>query len=767
MRITPLLLVFALAAAALAAPESKPRATPEAERKTRHKPLAHEAATTPAAQARPADAGPGAAGDVSFKNDIMPLFGSLGCNAARCHGATGGKGGFRLSMFGADPEQDYLALTRADEGRRINVVEPMKSLVLLKPTAAIEHGGKRRMEPDSPEYQKFAAWLARGAPRDSEDVPAIVSIAVAPEALKLEKGKTQRLTATAEFSDGSKKDVTASALYDSLDPAVATAAKGGLVEAKDFGQAHVLVSFNRRSAVARIAVPQPLPEPFPKAAVHNKIDEIVLARLQELGIPPSELCTDQEFLRRVYLDVIGKLPTPDEVRAFLADKDPEKRSKLIEDLFQRSEFADFWALKWGDLLRIKAEYPSNLWPNAVQAYHAWVRDAIARNKPYDEFARELIVSSGCNFRDPPCNFYRAMKKRDPQGFAETTALVFMGARLGCASCHGHPTESWTIDDNLGMAAFFPQIKFKSTKEWKEEIVYLDPSQTLRDPRTREEIPPKILGGPVVEVPPGADPRVKLAQWLTDPENPWFARNFVNRAWYWLLGRGIVHEPDDIRPTNPPSNPELLAYLERELVGHDYDMRHIYRLILNSATYQRSSQPTPRNAKDEKFFSHHAIRRLTAEQLSDAIGEVTQVWDKFSSRIPEPYSYWPEGFRAVQMADGSVSTPFLELFGRPPRDTAFESDRNCETSMRQALFLITSSDLESKVARSPRIREWLKEGAEDEAIVEELFLLTLSRTPTPEERQRALEHLSKEKNRTQAVQDLMWAVLNTKEFLFNH
>lgn len=744
MRTTALsLLILSLSLPAFAATEGEPR--PEA--------------TSPPA--------------VSFTVDVMPLLGSLGCNATACHGSPAGKGGLRLSMFGADPEQDYTALTRSAEGRRINRVEPPQSLLLLKATAEIDHGGGRRIEPGGPQYKVLAAWLAGGAPRDDAGVPQIESIEVSPKQITLASGKTQGLSATAVFTDGTRKDVTRDAQYQSLDEAVAEAAGGGRVRADGFGQTYVVVTCNRRSAVARVAVPRPVTSPLPDARVNNRIDELVLAKLKELGIAASDLCGDEEFLRRVYLDVIGRLPEPEQVRGFLADSDPQKRAVLIDRLLESDEFADFWTLKWGDLLRIKAEYPSNLWPNAVQAYHHWVWESISQNKPYDRFVRELLVSSGSNFRDPPANYYRALKKRDPQGFAETTALVFMGARIGCASCHGHPSESWTLEDNLGMAAFFSQVKFKNTGEWKEEIVYLDPSQTLRHPHTRAAVSPKLLDGQPVGITPGEDPRAKLAEWLTAPENPWFARNIVNRIWYWLLGRGIVHEPDDLRPTNPPSNGELLAYLEQELVAHKFDLRHIYRLILNSATYQRSSTPKGTNAGDEMFFSRYPIKRLSAEQLSDALGQVTLVWDGFSSRIPEPYSTWPSGFRAVQMSDGSVGTPFLELFGRPPRDTAYEGDRDCRTSMRQALFMISSAELEAKVARSPRIKQWLAAGRGDAAksdaeIVEEIFLLTLSRLPTAEEKQKAIEHVSKSQgNRSQALRDLMWASLNTKEFLFNH
>jgi hypothetical protein len=705
---------------------------------------------------------------VSFVNEVMPLLGSLGCNATKCHGAVRGQGGLKLSMFGADPERDYAAVTRADEGRRINWIEPRKSLLLLKATGSVEHGGQQRIKPDSAECELLSQWLLAGAPLRGPNERQIVAVEAAPELLTLAPGQTGRLSAMAVFDNGTRQDISRDALYRSLDESVASPSRAGAVQAKGSGQTFILVTCNRRSAVVRVAVPRPKSASSRKAEVHNKIDELVLMRLKELNIPASGLCTDGEFVRRVYLDAIGRLPAPDEIRRFLDDERPEKRSRLIDRLLDSSEFADFWALKWGDLLRIKAEYPSNLWPNAAQAYYYWVRDSIAQNKPYDRFVRELLLSSGSDFRDPPANYYRAVEKRNPKGFAESTALVFLGVRLACASCHAHPTEAWTLDDNLGMAAFFPQIKFKNTGEWKEEIVYLDPEQILRDPRTKTPIPPRFLDGTQVDPQPGEDLRGYFAEWLVAPENPWFAKNVVNRIWFWLLGRGIVHEPDDLRPTNPPSNEPLLAFLEKELTEHQFDLKHVYRLILNSATYQRSSAPVGGNEQDTQLFSHYPIKRLTAEQLSDALGQVTQVWDSFSSQIPEPYSRWPSGFRATQMWDGSVGTPFLELFGRPPRDTAYESDRDCRTSMRQALFLINSAELDAKVARSPRLKQWQKDTAHDDAIVDELFLMALSRLPTEAEKQAALKHIPKDpKARNDALADLLWATLNTKEFLFNH
>ena len=678
---------------------------------------------------------------VYFTSDVMPLINRLGCNLSKCHASAAGKAGFKLSMFGADPELDYAALAKASAGRRVDPVEPTKSLFLLKATAAIQHGGGKRIEPGSPEYQLLAAWVAGGMRYRDEDAPELVGIQVAPGEQLLEKGKTLQLRVKAVYSDGSEKEATSDAAYTSSDAQVAAVADGGKVTAKGFGQATIVVNYMRRFGTVRILVPQPLPTPFPDVKPHNRIDELVLAKLKKLGIPPSDVCLDEHFLRRVYLDAIGTLPTPDEVRAFLADRDPQKRSKLIDRLLASNEFAEFWALKWGDLFRIKSEYPSRLWPNAVQAYHRWVRDSIAHNKPYDQFVTELLTSSGSNFRVPPVNYYRAFLNRQPQTLGEVTALVFMGARIGCARCHAHPDERWSLDDNLGMAAFFAQVRYKASREWKEEIVYVNPRATLRHPRTNEIVHPKFLDGEAIEPATDRDLRVVFAQWLTSPDNPWFTRNIVNRVWFWLLGRGIIHEPDDVRSTNPPIHPELLEYLEQELVSHHYDLKHIYRLILNSRTYQAASKANEWNVNDTMHFSHYYVKRLGAETLLDAIGQVTERWDTFRSTIPEPFVVLPTGFRATHLADGSIDLPFLQLFGRPPRDTAFESARDLELSMRQTLHLLNSSDVQNKINASPRLRRLFTEKKSDEEIIEELYLCMLARYPKEAERKRILDYLS--------------------------
>lgn len=705
---------------------------------------------------------------VDFPGGVMPILTRLGCNLAACHGSARGKGGLRFSMFAADPAEDYAALAQSAHGRRTNKLEPPKSLFLVKATAGIAHGGGQKLQPGSPEYNLLVSWVAQGAPFGDENAPRVTGLKVFPEEQVLSKGETQQLLVSAVFSDGAQRDVTREALVKSADAKVASVFEGAKLKAEDFGESVLTASYRRQSALARLVVPQPLPAGFPNVAANNKIDELVLAKLKKLGIPPSELAGDADFLRRVYLDAIGTLPAPDEIRAFLADRDPQKRSKVIDRLLERDEFVDFWTLKWSELLRVKSEYPVNVWPKAVQAYYRWVHASLAANKPYDQFVRELVTSHGSNFRSGPANFFRAIPVRNPQGFAETTALIFMGVRLNCVRCHGHPTENWTLDDNMGLAAFFTKVAIKSTQEWKEEIVWFNADGGLWDARRKIVVKPQTLGGQPLELDREEDPRAKLAEWLTSPQNPWFARNIANRVWYWLMGRGIVHEPDDLRPTNPPENPALLDYLQQELIDHKFDLKHLFRLVLNSRIYQLSSETSASNEKDFAHFSHYRIKRLGAEPILDAISQVTGSPESFSSWIPVPPLRLPVGQKAAQLPDGDIESTVLEMFGRPSRDTPYEGDRNCEPTLRQALYVVSSDHLQWKIAGGQRIRQLLEGKKTAPEIVEELYLAALSRPPSDNEKQKALEYVDKNKaDRGQALQDVMWTVLSTKEFIVNH
>ena len=573
------------------------------------------------------------------------------------------------------------------------------------------------------------------------------------------------------------------------------------------------------SAVACLALAG---EPAPPAAAPNvyesaaaakpagEIDRLAFAKLAALKIEPV-LCSDAVFVRRVYLDLLGTLPTAQEAREFIQDPDAKnRRARLIDRLLERDEFADYWAMKWGDVLRIKAEFPINLWPNAAQAYHRWVRASIAENKPYDKFVREMLTASGSNFRVGPVNFYRAIQNRTPEGAANAVALTFMGARV----------ESWPKERQAGMAAFFAQIGYKPTSEWKEEHVFWDPLRAAAQPgnaapgqpAVRVSIPPPdpataqaTTEPPAAEAPltaifpdgtkaqlsPDRDPREVFADWLITPKNPWFTRSVANRVWAWLLGRGIVHEPDDIRDDNPPSNPELLAYLEKELVAGRYDLKRLYRLILNSSTYQMSSIPRPKAPKTaEANFASYALRRLDAEVLIDAVNKITGATDLYTSPIPEPFTYIPQGQPAVAIADGSITSPFLALFGRSARATGMENERDNKPVPAQALHMLNSSHIQRKLEQGPKLKALIESGRPPAEITEELYLTILSRFPTPEEVKNAeaygqaqtIKSPSRKDKSGKTVQDppktvvvkrrddwvdIAWALINSSEFLYRH
>ena len=488
------------------------------------------------------------------------------------------------------------------------------------------------------------------------------------------------------------------------------------------------------------------------AKPESEIDRLVFGRLEQLGLAPAPVCSDAVFLRRAYLDVIGTLPTAREAGAFLQDRDPNKRRVLIDKLLARDEFADYWAMKWSDLLRIKAEFPINLWPNAAQEYHHWVRECVKDNVPYDRFARELLTSSGSNFRVAPVNFYRAMQSRDAAGIAQTVALTFMGARA----------ERWPRERLDGLAAFFSQVGYKSTAEWKEEIVYFDPG------KTNSSKAGVLPDGTAVEFAPGRDPREIFADWLVAPKNPWFARALANRVWSWLLGRGIVHEPDDFRPDNPPSNPELLAWLEHELVSSHYDVRHLYRVILNSQTYQLGTMVTLNTPLAEANFAAYPLRRLEAEVLIDALNQITGSTEQYTSPIPEPFTFIPESQRSIALPDGSISSSFLELFGRPSRDTGLEAERNNRATAAQELHLLNSSHIQRKIEQSPKLQNLFQSSAPPREVISGLYLMILSRYPTARELDVIAAYGKADAlSPRQRLVDVTWAMVNSAEFLYRH
>ena len=484
----------------------------------------------------------------------------------------------------------------------------------------------------------------------------------------------------------------------------------------------------------------------------SEIDVLVFGRLKNLGIVPANSCSDAAFVRRVYLDAIGTLPTAQEAKEFLQDTNAGKRRALIDRLLERDEFADYWAMKWSDLLRVKAEFPINLWPNAAQSYYRWIHTSLRDNKPYDRFVRELLTASGSNFRAPPANFYRAVQDRKPQGLAKAVALAFMGTRA----------ENWPKERLAGMAGFFSRVGYKATGEWKEEIVFFDtskPAQGMAEAVFPDGTPARIL--------PGQDPREVFADWLITPKNPWFARNIVNRVWCWLLGRGIIHEADDSRPDNPPANPELLSLLERELVFSHYDLKHIYRLILNSRAYQLSCVPRSENPSAAREFAFYPLRRVEAEVLIDALCQITGTTEKYSSPIPEPFTFIPDGVRTIALPDGSITSSFLDMFGRPSRDTGLESERNNRATAAQRLHLLNSSHIQRKLEQSKQFGAMTPGKTSLRERTNAIYLTVLSRFPTDEEVRTVEAYAKSGGNGREATIDLAWALINSAEFLYRH
>jgi hypothetical protein len=514
---------------------------------------------------------------------------------------------------------------------------------------------------------------------------------------------------------------------------------------------------SRKAAPAPAVGPVRVVGPFENEAApasRGRLDELVFARLGQLGIQPANACTDAVFVRRVFLDVIGTLPTAPEVRQFLLDRRPDKRRTLIDRLLERDEFADYWGMKWSDLLRVKAEFPINLWPNAAQAYHRFIRTAVKENMPYDRFVRELLTSNGSNFRVGPVNFFRALQSREPAAVARTVALTFMGTRA----------EKWPPEQLAGMAVFFSQIGYKATGEWKEEIVFFDATKSAAAGTPTAVFP----DGTKVTLTGDRDPRAVFADWLIDAKNPWFARSIANRVWSWLVGRGVVHEPDDFRPDNPPSNPELLAFLAQELVAARFDLKQLFRLILNSQTYQLSSLPRSEQPGVAANFAAYPLRRLEAEVLIDALNQITGTTEKYSSAIPEPFTFIPEGQRSIALPDGSITSSFLEMFGRPPRDTGLEAERNNRATAMQQLHLLNSSHIQRKIEQGSKLQALLRSRGGPREVIDSLYLTILSRFPTDAERQVIGAYAQGDTvDGRGAALDVAWALINSAEFLHRH
>jgi len=691
-----------------------------------------------------------------YLHDIAPLLSRLGCNTAMCHGKAEGQNGFKLSVFGFDPEGDHRALTQASRGRRLSVAAPDNSLLLLKTAGKIGHGGGIKIKQGSREYRLIRDWIALGAPFTSGKRPAIVRLKLEPERKLLAFGANQPLRAWAEFADGTRKDVTWLAVFHSNNPSMAKTTKEGRVTiGNSIGQASVMARYQGKVAVFQAFIPRPgkLGD-YPKRPVYNFIDRLVDKHLRRLNVHPSALCDDATFLRRVHLDIIGKLPTAAEARRFINSKATDKRVRLVESLLARPEYADQWTLKWSDLLRVDR---LALGHKKAYDYYRWIHDSFAANKPLDQLARELITAEGPLNEQPAGYFYQAAKR--PGDMAAMTSQVFLGIRITCAECHQHPYDRWQQRDFHGMRGFFQQVKYKSSADGQALMAEGNP--VIKHPRTGEIIQPYALGSPMPKLPPKGDRRRALAKWMTSPNNPWFARNLSNRLWAHFLGRGLIEPVDDVRATNPPSNPELLDSLALYLVEQKYDMKTMIRLITSSRTYQLSATPNTSNMLDEQNYSRSLFRRLPAEVLMDAVCDVTD--------IKEKYHGVPYGFRAIQLWDSQVQHYFLKLFGRPSRTTVCECARPTGASISQALHLMNSPGLQSKLAHERgQVARLADRHIDDAALADELYLACFSRFPSTKEKNKALEFLgSRRFKRRQAAEDLTWAMLNSLEFIFNH
>ncbi|MCI0459611.1 MAG: DUF1549 and DUF1553 domain-containing protein [Gemmataceae bacterium] len=709
---------------------------------------------------------------VSFRNEVMPVLARAGCNQGTCHGNLNGKGGFKLSLRGQDPALDLDALTRDSLGRRTDPHAPEASLILQKPTARVPHEGGQRFPVNSPEYRLLRRWIAEGMRSDLDRAPAVTRLDVTPAETYLgEPRDTLTVRAVAVFADGTRKDVAGLAVFESTNPKI-DVSRDGVVRGAAPEETTIVVRFLDRQATAQLAFVPARPDfVWSNPSASNYIDEHVFGRLRKLRINPSELCSDSEFLRRAYLDLLGVLPTPEEVRRFLADARTDKRSWLVDDLLRRPEFADYWALHFADVLRNEEK---QLDRKGVRAFHRWIRESIASDKPLNEFARELIGSRGSTYSEPAANYYRAL--RDPYIRAEATAQVFLGLRMQCAKCHNHPFNSWTQNDYHQLAAFFARVQYRIIENNRrdkldkhefigEQIVYMDDKSEVKHPTTGEVLRPRFLGGtnlPVAKV----DRLRALADWVADERNPFFARTQANRIWSYLLGRGIVDPNDDFRESNPPANAPLLDALARDFREHRFDLKHLIRTIMNSRTYQLSAVPNATNEGDETNFSRALIRSLPAEPLLDAVTQVTDV--------PVEFEGYPVGLRATQLPGMPVARrkqglgdgfKFLRVFGKPERLLNCDCERNDNTTMAQALQFITGPVVNRAISEPDnRLGQLLKAGRSNGEIIEELFLAGLCRPPSAAERTALVARVERAMDRRAALEDVLWGLLNSKEFL---
>ena len=694
---------------------------------------------------------------ISFRLDVMPLFARAGCNMGSCHGAARGKDGFRLSLFGFDPAGDYHRITREFPGRRIDPGAPPESLLVQKAVGAVPHTGGKRFEPGSELATALVRWIAAGAPDDPGPVAKLVGLDLYPPTALIAGGDVrQPLVAVARFADGTDRDVTDLCWYGSNNDPTAKVSPDGLVTSGARGEAFVMARYDTITVgTPLVVVPKDLAFTYPQESGGTWVDEFVDRKLRSLRIAPAPLCDDETFLRRVTLDLTGLVPTPEERTAFLADGRPDRRAHVVEELLTRKEFVELWVMKWAEILQIRT-VPNEVSPKAVLLYHQWLDRRIAANDPIDEMVCDLISASGGTFTNPPTNYFQ--QERDTLKLAENVAQAFLGMRIQCAQCHNHPFDRWTMDDYYGFAAFFKQIARKRGDDPREFIVYDSGSGDIKHPVTGQVVPPKFLGGETPKV-TDRDRREALAAWITSADNPYFAKHVANVAWTHFFGRGIVHEPDDARVSNPPSNGPLLAELGRRFAASGWDFRQLVRDIVNSRTYQRSCDTNESNKLDDTNFSHAAVRRIRAEVLLDVLAEVTGTKNKFPGL--------PLGARAVQVADGRTTNYFLTTFGRATRDDVCSCAVRMDPSLSQALHLLNGDAANDRIKQGGLVAKAVDAGTPDSEIIEGLFVRSYGRMPTERERIETLTTVMAAPDRKAALEDVFWALLNSPEFIFNH
>ncbi len=697
---------------------------------------------------------------ISFKLDVMPVFMRAGCNQGGCHGAARGKDGFRLSLFGFDPDGDHFRLTRELNGRRVNLALPADSLLVEKAAGKVPHTGGGKIKDGDEYYRTLIRWLEADAPLDPPTVASPTGIEIFPPSAVLDgKNEKQRIIVRAKYSDGTDRDVTSLALFMSNnDNSAKIASDGdGSVIAGERGEAFVMARFATYTVgVPFITLPKGLNFTWGKHAEFNYIDQLVNAKLKKLRIEPSGICDDDTFIRRVYLDVVGMLPTAEEYEKFTADKRPNKRELLVDELLGRKEFAELWVLKWAELLQIRSD-GNNVSRKAMLLYFNWLQEQIAKNVPTDVWVRELLSANGGTFKNPPTNYYQL--ERDILKVTENVAQVFMGMRIQCAQCHNHPFDRWTMDDYYGFASFFTQIGRKRGDDPRELIVFNSGGGETNHPVHKKPMPAKFLGATAPADVAGKDRRQILATWLASPENPYFAKNLANIVWAQFFGIGIINEVDDVRISNPASNQELLDELGKRFTGYKYDFKKLVRDICLSAAYQRATQPNKSNEGDTRNFARGPIRRIRAETMLDIVTQVTDTKNKFPGL--------PLGSRAVQIADGGVTTYFLTTFGRPTRETVCSCEVRLEPTLSQSLHLMNGDTVGPKISQGGLIAKMLKEKKTPNQIIETIYIRSLSRAPRSEELQKLLAMVDENPNKAQALEDVFWAVLNSREFMFNH